>query len=116
MSVISLLNPSHLIVGYRSAVACDKVVQPLMVYCLLFRQIVEHGVKYGMEICRHIICFIFKLLMRLVIPSIAIGSEYLLGYLEFCGYLTPVFNGGANLIYDFGCFLVFQHVVTASGE
>lgn len=69
-----------------------------------------------LEVVIELTCFIFKLLMRLIIPSIAIGSEYLLGYLEFCGYLTPVFNGGANLIYDFGCFLLFQHVVTASGE
>ena len=30
-----------------------------------------------------------------------------MGYLEFCGYLTPVFDGITNLIYDFGCFLMF---------
>ena len=39
-----------------------------------------------------------------------------MGYLELCGCLTPVFDGITNLIYDFGCFLTFQHVVTASGK
>ena len=47
------------------------------------------------------------------IPSIAVGGKYLMGYLELCGCLTPVFDGITNLIYDFGCFLTFQHVVTA---
>ena len=39
-----------------------------------------------------------------------------MGYLEFGGYLTPVFDGITNLLYDFGCFLMFQHVVVACGE
>ena len=39
-----------------------------------------------------------------------------MGYLEFCGYLTPVFDGITNLIYNFGSFLMFQHVVIACSE
>ena len=39
-----------------------------------------------------------------------------MGYLEFCGYLSPVFDGITNLIYDFGCFLMFQHIVIACSE
>ena len=47
---------------------------------------------------------------------IAIGSKYLMGYLEFCGYLTPVFDDATNLLYDFNGFLLFQHIVIACSE
>ena len=53
---------------------------------------------------------------QLEIPSITIGGKYLMGYLEFCGNLTPVLDGIANLIYNFGSFLMFQHVVIACSE
>ena len=53
---------------------------------------------------------------QLEIPSIAIGAKNLMGYLEVCGYLTPVFDGRTNLGYDFGCFLMFEHVVIACSE
>ena len=50
---------------------------------------------------------------QLEIPSITIGGKYLMGYLEFCGYFTPVLDGIANLRYNFGSFLMFQHAVSA---
>lgn len=37
-------------------------------------------------------------------------------YLEFCGYLAPVFDGITNLLYDFNGFLMFKHVVIACSE
>ena len=49
----------------------------------------------------------------LEIPSITIGGKYLMGYLEFCGCFTPILDGIANLIYNFGSFLMFHHAVSA---
>ena len=47
---------------------------------------------------------------QLEIPSITIGGKYLMGYLEFCGYFTPVLDGIANLIYEFGGFLMWTRL------
>ena len=39
-----------------------------------------------------------------------------MGYLEFSCYLSPIFDGITNLLYDFGCFLMFKHVIVACSE
>ena len=55
------------VVGYRTAVAGDEIVEPFVVHGLEFGQVVEHRVQRGIEVRRHISA---RLLPQLVVGDI----------------------------------------------
>ena len=67
MGVVCLLHLRDLKIGHGAAVACHEVVQPFMVHSLVLRQMVEHRVENGIEVCRHVFP---RLVQQLVVGNV----------------------------------------------